>query len=301
MKHSKAVIALLGLGIVSFTMPGSTATLRAQAPIATSEQIWTLMSGLNAQLDTAGADFRVEAAAYLTRDDSSEAGQIVRFSDRGNKQIGAHYVPGDPRRTGTTNITYTVDQTEGAIDGLTVGQTTAAIDRGMATWDAVNCSTIPIDSVANPGTDLGVVEFLVGLGGSPFVFADITHAGWLPGGLLPNNVIAVTFIFVFVSGGVPTDINNDGDADTAFAEILYNNFFNWQINGNIDVETVALHESGHGLSQGHFGKLFQTTSNGRFHFAPRAVMNAGYTGVQQNLAGTDNAGHCSIWASWPNH
>jgi len=31
------------------------------------------------------------------------------------------------------------------------------------------------------------------------------------------------------------------------------------------------------------------------------VMNAAYTGVQQSPAGTDNGGHCSIWASWPNN
>ena len=86
-------------------------------------------------------------------------------------------------------------------------------------------------------------------------------------------------------------------------EIYYNSLFTWADDGvsNIDVETVALHEAGHGLSQAHFGKLIQTTSNGKFHFAPRAVMNAGYTGPQRALAGTDHAGHCSIWADWPNN
>ncbi len=62
-----------------------------------------------------------------------------------------------------------------------------------------------------------------------------------------------------------------------------------------------MHEAGHGLSQGHFGKLIQTNSNGLFHFAPKAVMNAGYTGPQKTLAGTDNAGYCGNWASWPNN
>ncbi len=109
----------------------------------------------------------------------------------------------------------------------------------------------------------------------------------------------MTFTFVWVSGGVPTDINNDGKTDTAFREILYNNAFTWRINNNIDVETVAFHESGHALSQGHFGTAF-TTGNGKLHFAPLAVMNAAYSGVQQSPRGTDNGGHCSIWASWPN-
>ncbi|MEK7829947.1 MAG: hypothetical protein AAB401_02620, partial [Acidobacteriota bacterium] len=99
----------------------------------------------------------------------------------------------------------------------------------------------------------------------------------------------------------PTDIDNNGKLDTAFREILYNNAFTWRINSNIDVETVALHEAGHGLSQAHFGTAFRTNSNGVLHFAPRAVMNAAYSGVQQHLAGTDNSGHCSIWAHWPNN
>ncbi|MGH9765937.1 MAG: hypothetical protein ACREAB_00770, partial [Blastocatellia bacterium] len=193
------------------------------------------------------------------------------------------------------------DQAEGAIDGLTLAQTNAAIFRAMATWQNVNCSTIPLTRVVPPAGDIGLIEFLNGLGGAPIIAADIVHAGWLPAGILSNGVIAATFTFIFISGGVPTDIDNNGQPDVALREILYNDFFTWGINANIDVETVALHEAGHGLSQGHFGALFRTDSNGKFHFAPRAVMNAGYTGVQQRLAGTDNGGHCSIWGSWPNN
>ena len=68
---------------------------------------------------------------------------------------------------------------------------------------------------------------------------------------------------------------------------------------HFDIETVALHEAGHGLSQGHFGKKFRTDKNGKIHFSPRAVMNASYSGIQTEILKTDNAGHCSIWANWP--
>lgn len=280
--------------------------LTAQPAPSASEHIMAVMVAINAQLEASGADFRVEKAEYLTLDNSADVGQTVFFSDRGNKQIDAHWVPGDPRRGGRTNITYIVDQQEGAPDGLTTLQTTAAIDRAMATWQGVYCSEIPITKTPDiPAFDLGVVEFFHGLGGLPFPLADITHAGWLPAGIsaviLPPNVIATTFTFVFIGVGGPTDIDSNGKADVAFAETLYNDNFLWRINGDIDVETIALHESGHGLSQAHFGALFQTSANGNFHFAPRAVMNAGYTGVQQNINATDNAGHCSIWASWPNN
>jgi hypothetical protein len=304
--RSKTIrLALMASLIAAFVLP-SINSAESKQPAAqaqpASQQIMALMTQVNANLEANSADYRVEYAEYLTSGDSDEAGQTVIFSDRGNKQLDSHFVPGDPRRGGRTDITYLVDQTEGAIDGLTVAQTTSAIDRAMATWDGVKCSTIPITKLPDiPGLDLGVIEFLNGLGGSPFFFADITHAGWLPGGILSNNVIAVTFTFIFVSGGTPTDIDNNNKSDVAFREILYNNFFTWNINGNIDVETVALHESGHGLSQDHFGKAFITGSNGKLHFAPRAVMNAAYSGIQQDIKGTDNGGHCSIWAKWPNN
>lgn len=280
-----ASIAVLSVGTVA--MADSVAAVSALGNTA------------NAALANGAAGYRVEYAELLSSDD---AGVTVFFNNRGNKQLAAHFIPGDPLRGGGTNITYTIDQTEGAADSLTQAQTNAAIGRAMTTWDNVTCSTIPIDAVGNPGTDLGVIEFLNGLGGSPVWYADITHAGWLPGGILAPSTIAVTFTFIWIDGfGNPTDLDGNGLADVAFREILYNDAFTWQINANIDVETVALHEAGHGLSQGHFGKAFVTASNGQLHFAPRAVMNAGYSGVQQTIDQTDNAGHCSIWGSWPNN
>jgi hypothetical protein len=262
-----------------------------------------LMKNVNVGLEAGNAIYSLHSGEFLTPDDASEVGQTVFFNNR-TKQLTAHFVPGDPRRGGRANITYIVDQAEGAIDGLTVAQTTAAIDRAMATWNGVNCSTIPITKMPDiPGLDLGLVETQLGQTGGPFFLADITHAGWLPANVLPPNVIGITFTFIFIdpATGAPTDIDNNGKADVAFREILYNDRFVWSINGNIDVQTVALHESGHGLSQGHFGKAFGTDANGKIHFAPLAVMNAAYSGVQQDLKGTDNGGHCSIWGSWPNN
>lgn len=278
-------VAALGFGSVA--MADSVAAVSALGNTA------------NTTLEASAANYRLEYAELLASD---EAGVTVFFNNRGNKQIPAHFIPGDPLRGGGTNITYTIDQTEGTVDALSQAQTNAAIRRAMTTWDNVSCSTIPIDAVGNPGTDLGIVEFLNGLGGSPVWYADITHAGWLPGGILAPNTIAVTFTFVWIDAfGNLTDLDGNGKADVAFREILYNDAFNWQIDANIDVETVALHEAGHGLSQGHFGKAFATSSNGKLHFAPRAVMNAGYSGLQQTIDQTDNAGHCSIWGTWPNN
>jgi hypothetical protein len=299
----------VSLAVITLLTVSSTARTRVVTPQepSTSDQIRTLMDTVNARLIERGASFLVDRAEFLTLADSNEVGQTVFFNDRA-KQLDAHFVPLDPRRGGIANVTYRVDQTEGAVDGLTVAQTTAAIDRAMTTWNNVNCSTLPITKLPDlPGFDLGIVEGLlfgqpIGLVGT----ADIVHAGWLPGGVLPPNVIGVTFTLIFIDDvtGEPTDIDNNGKADVAFREILYNNAFTWTvdpINSNIDIETVALHESGHGLSQGHFGKAFVTDSNGKLHFSPLAVMNAAYTGVQLQINQTDSAGHCSIWGSWPNN
>jgi hypothetical protein len=294
------LVSALVIQSINFTDTGQSAAKTQQT---TSDQLMSMMTLINTSLEASGSDIRVSQADYLTPDDSGEIGQTVFFNNRGNKQLGIHFVPGDLRRGGRTDITYIVDQAEGAIDGLTVGQTTAAIDRAMSSWNNVNCSSIPITKRPDiPGLDIGLIETIIfGQPGGPTFLADIMHAGWLPAGLLPPNVIAVTFTFIFVGPTGPTDIDNNGKLDAAFREILYNNAFLWRINGNIDVETVALHESGHGLSQDHFGAGFRTDSNGKIHFAPLAVMNAAYTGVQQDLKGTDHSGHCSIWASWPNN
>jgi hypothetical protein len=300
-----AAVALAAITLFTFSSTARTRVTTLQEP-RTEDQLKAIMGNVNAGLEAGNAIYSLHTGEYLTQDDSNEVGQTVFFNNR-TKQLGAHFVPGDPRRGGRANITYLVDQTEGAIDGLTVAQTTAAIDRAMATWNGVNCSTIPITKLANiPGLDIGLVETQLGQTGGPFFLADITHAGWLPATVLPPNVIGVTFTFIFIdpATGAPTDIDNNGKADVAFREILYNDRFVWAINPintDIDIETVALHEVGHGLSQGHFGKAFRTTSNGKIHFSPLAVMNAAYSGVQQSPAGTDNGGHCSIWGSWPNN
>src|SRR4029453_15304935 len=87
-----------------------------------------------------------------------------------------------------------------------------------------------------PNLDIGIVESLLGQTGGPFFLADITHAGWLPATVLPPNVIGVPFTFIFVdpATGAPSDIDNNGQLDVAFREILYNDRFVWRINGNID-------------------------------------------------------------------
>lgn len=284
----------------------------AKAPTGTSK----VLVALNQRLARERKHVRIPFADYRTAEGTGRVGQRIFAFDRGNKQIGIEFVAGDPRRDGRINITYLVDQSDGAthtVNQLSNAVTEPAIDRAMNTWEAVRCSKLSIDKLPDSGADPDVVDGLFGIGGIGTPFADITHAGWYGpeffDAIAPPDgstfILAVTFPFVFTDDqDNPTDIDGDGALDYAFAEIYYNDAFPWGINQNFpfaDVQGTALHETGHGLGQAHFGKIFQTVANGKVHFAPFAVMNAVDPGFPtQVLQGTDRGGHCSIWANWPN-
>lgn len=279
--------------------------------------VYALVRAANDELAASGANYRIELAEYTTNLDSNESGRTLLFSNRGNKQLAFDFVPGDLRRALAgwgdfdTNITFAVDNVNLTPDIAGTGEL-SEIRAAMATWQNLTCSTIPLTDRGNTGVDVGVVQNFFGFGGTGGIAADIQHAGFLPPGFFlllgSSNILGVAFTFIWVDGaGNPTDIDNNGTGDAAFREIYYNDGFTWEIDpndqpgdGRFDIQTVALHEAGHGLSQGHFGDLFRD-KKGRLHHAPLAVMNAGYRFGQQELAGTDKGGHCSNWASWPNN
>jgi hypothetical protein len=297
------VIALLALLVVPFS-----------ASAASEDDVRAMMNTMNDQLAARGENFRLGVVEIMGAD---EVGPTVYFNHR-TLQLGSHWVPGDPNRGGQTYISWLYDPVDGTANGTTQAATEAAIVSAMATWQAVTCSYIPLVQFTT-NDDWGYVQFWYWWdnypgenGGWWYWPVDLTFAGYLPGEFFeyttgPGSsayVLGVTFTFIWIdtTTGQPTDMDNNGKADVAFREIYGNNNFTWATNGvnHYDVETVMLHEAGHGLSQGHFGMAFRTT-NGKLHFAPRALMNAAYTGINRVVVETDNAGHCSIWASWPNN
>lgn len=275
------------------------------------DDVKAVMNDMNGQLVAMGENIQVsQVEVHTDMAEGGESGLIIYFNDR-SKQSGSHWVPFDPNRGGTRDITWLSDMGEGIANGCTLAETQAAVDRAMNTWDTVNCATIPLVKLPDYGIDWGYVQYLVGYGGVPGWYADVTQAGWLPQEFFDllfgagNSVLGVTFTFVWIDTetGLPSDMDNNGKQDVAFREVYYNNRYAWGIDNPtsypIDVETIVLHENGHSLSLGHFGKLFRTP-NGKLHWAPEAVMNAGYVFPQQELKGTDIGGFCSVWGSWPN-
>ena len=309
----EAVTRSMGPQQVALDM--SAAKGEVEAPIGpAAAELSVMIDELNASLDASGADFRVLKAEYSTSAAGNEAGGTVLGKDVGNKQLADDFVPFDPRRTWSgvstgsiDNITYAIDQSFDAVPlggGLTAAQTDAAITRAMNTWEAQTCSALNLTRNFTGNLNIG---FLVGLSGP---VADVQHAGFRQVNFAPG-ILGVTFTFVFVQVipgtppvQIPTDIDNNGKADVAFREIFYDPSWIWADNGNaasgIDVESVAVHEAGHGLSQAHFGKIW-LKNDGSLKASPKAVMNALYAGPYRVLAGTDNGGHCSNWGNWPNN
>jgi hypothetical protein len=252
--------------------------------------------------------YAVYSAEYLTSAESGQVGRTVYFKNVGNKQLTEDFVPG-LSLDGTDDISYYIDETRPSND-LPVAVSSAAISRAMETWDDVSCSDLGLYRIpSQPTIETGFVSELLGYEGSLEYVADVVHAGWLPGSffdmIAPQGstfILGVTFTIIFTDeNDDPVDTDNNNKLDVAWREIYYNDAFDWADGDHYDVETIALHEAGHGLSQDHFGKAFRTNANNKLHFAPRAVMNAAYSGIQTDIKGSDNGGHCSNWASWPNN
>jgi hypothetical protein len=249
--------------------------------------------------------YAVLSAEYLAADGTGEIGRTIYFTNVGNKQLTADFVPGLSLDE-TDDISYYIDETRPS-DELAVAASSAAISRAMNTWDNVTCSELGMTQVPSDNSiATGYIAGLLGYGGSFDYVADLVHAGWAPASffnmIAPQGstyILGVTFTIIFTDDdGNPTDVDNNGKADVAWREIYYNDAFPWAVGAHYDVETIALHEAGHGLSQAHFGKAFLDGGQEKLHFSPRAVMNAAYSGIQTQIGMTDNAGHCSNWSSW---
>jgi hypothetical protein len=275
-------------------------------PVDASPIFMDLPVSDNARQSKQSSRYTVLKAEYLTTAESGQVGRTIYFRNVGSKQLADDFVPGTSL-DGTNNISYYIDENRPSQD-LSVSQSSAVIARAMKTWDGVTCSNLGMFRVPSAKKiSTGYVSALFGFGGSFDYTADVTHAGWLPAAFFDllgedgsTYILGVTFTIIFTDeNGNPSDVDSNGKADVAWREIYFNDAFGWADGNHYDVETVALHESGHGLSQEHFGTAFADAGTGQIHFSPRAVMNAAYSGIQTTIDASDNAGHCSLWSEWP--
>lgn len=259
---------------------------------------------------------------------------VVLSHDVGNQAAPYLYVEGDPRRHAEdpTTIYYRIDLSEPPPD-ISVADTEAAIESAVDTFNAVTCGRnlqlVRLPSA--PGEDLGAAQRALGWGGQGDDFeADITFAGWVPQGFFddigfgPANALAVPVAFdvdgqslvwgldVFDPSREFSDVDANGKIDLYATEIYFNADSNYVLDDpelantlfSIDVESIVLHELGHGLGMDHFGRS-EVILDEDGNFVDLVVnrnsvplMNTSNYFQTRELSGSDVASFCGIYANW---
>ena len=315
----RSLVLVLVLGAMACTSdstaPAGSDSTPAFAAASGSQLDETLiqrnLNALNARLAAQGAPYAIEQVELSLAPSADPASPIIIFAFDRTIRLPSRWAPGDVRRAADgINVTFANFIPLMIANGVTPAE--ASTDAAFATWSGVTCSKLPLVKRVLPGNVLpSAILALTGFVNDPFA-ADISTIGFLPGALFDavigpgasGSVLGATFTLAFLEsvGGPPSDIDHNNRLDTALKEIWYNDNFLWTTSGGagVDIETVALHEEGHALELGHFGRVAGNVKIGKLIVSPRAVMNAFILGALRQPLGTDNAAYCGNWANWPN-
>lgn len=151
-----------------------------------------------------------------------------------------------------------------ASEGFTDLQWKNEIRAAAAAWEAV--SGINMVEVLDNGAPLGTSGNQQGDGR----FGDIR----IFGGSVPGGPLAYAYRPPASNGG------------TRAGDIVLNTYYDWSIDSDYDLQTVAIHEFGHALGLDHAG-------------VPQGVMWGVYNGVKQTLAADDVAGIRAVYGARP--
>ena len=273
---------------------------------ASDSAIHALMQRVNNKLSKAGTRIRLREAAVHS---VGLSGKIIEMAGVGSAWPNAQ-------------ITYSMD-TARFPPGIDPEAVQLAFVRSFESWNEVAEGHLVADGIEHDGTNHHLLDFIgrdasgqcvdiVDPGADPTILldydrasggfdiaprADVFIGGWLSAEYFSEcldnaDLLAITWTF---SG---PDANGDSHPDRLYVEQYFNAGYRWGLRGSragrldapIDIESIALHESGHAHGVGHVGQATTATIDEALalearspgaSFNPMAVMNPLYLGGEK--------------------
>lgn len=314
-------------------LPGLTMMVVGQQPtnavdseIANAPVDPTLAAMNQVPLKIGASEARVTQVALMLKTDYPPGQPTLYVADR-SLRLPTQFVSNDPRRRTNVGLEWTFDtrrtQALTLVNGVPQMLTTADVVNqtrlAVNSWISLPCysayfAELPYPIAPGFENIEWIDDFYLGAEPQPFrPVAEITVGGFLAASffrqIFPasgDNVLGVAYQFAFYDPetGRPTDIDRNGKLDGFWSEIYFNGLHYW---GDatapgvdpfsvFDLQTVALHESGHTFGLGHFGRLLE--NHGGFHVNGHNIMTNLYLGPVRTVSGIPTGTFCGLYGNW---